>query len=91
MTAMPTQPGDVLILRTVRSFHIHVVGPVVKAGQQDFCGQINTRQTPELTEAIAMASRVLSGGRVFLRNIDTNDWSIVSVMQHPSLQERRTA
>ena len=36
---IPTQVGDVLILRTDQSFTIHVIGTVSKDGHQDFENQ----------------------------------------------------
>jgi hypothetical protein len=76
---IPTQRGDVLILRTDHSFTIHVVGSVSKDGQQDFESQMDL--TFEIDRAAAVAEAkvlVAPGGRIFLRNIDTGDWSEIS-------------
>ena len=77
---MPTQPGDVLILRGARRFRRYAVGPVRLNRQQDFRDQLDIRHTGNLPEAVATAIGFLAtGGQVFLRHIDTGDWSTVSV------------
>lgn len=92
---IPTQPGDMLILKTAtqKSWQTFVVGPVREDGQQDFLGQHNIRYATHLTEAIAMAGPLLvSGGQIFLRDVDTRDWSTVTAMQNLAvLQERKIA
>ena len=47
-TWMPTQQGEVLILRTTRSFHTHAVGSVCKNGQQDFRGLVKVQLAAHL-------------------------------------------
>jgi hypothetical protein len=74
---IPTRRGDVLILRTVQSFTIHVVGRVSEVGQQDFHGHTNLKYVSDYaaTEAKAL---VVPGRRIFFQNIDTGDWSEIS-------------
>lgn len=84
---MPTQPGDVLILRTSKSFRTHAVGRVSCERQQDFRRQPHIHHTARLVEAIEMAKALLtSEGQIFLRNIDTGDWSTVSTELRPKLE-----
>jgi hypothetical protein len=73
---IPTRLGDVLILRTNQSFTMHVVGEVSNDGQQDFQNQTNTRYVIDRAVAVAEAKALcVPGRRIFLRNIDTGDWS----------------
>jgi hypothetical protein len=73
---IPTQIGDVLILWTAHAFSIYVVGHVVTDGQQDFHGQKNAKYISERAAAEAAAKTlVVPGRRIFIRNIDTDDWS----------------
>lgn len=82
---MPTRPGDVLILRTSRS-RTHAVGPVCHDRQQDFRNQLHIGHAAGLGEAIEMAKGLLaSEGQIFLRSIDTGDWSTVSTELQPKL------
>jgi ribosomal protein S28E/S33 len=77
---IPTRLGDVLILWTTQSYAIHAVGRVSKDGQQDFSSS-EANVTYEIGYAAAVAqakARVLSGGRVFFRNIDTGDWNQIA-------------
>lgn len=89
---MPTQPGDALILKTAGGFRTHAVGPVRQDGQQDFRNQLDILHARRLTDAIATARTLLSAdGRIFLRSIDTGDWSTVSAMDALRMQERKSA
>lgn len=73
---IPTQIGDVLILWTDASFTSYSVGHVFTAGQQDFAAQKNVKHERTRAAAIAVAkSLVVPGRRIFIRNIDTDDWS----------------
>ena len=74
---IPTQRGDVLILRTAKSFAVYAVGPVFEDGQQEFYRQAqNVKHLSDRAAAIAEAKALVSAGRrIFLRNIDTDDWS----------------
>ena len=76
---IPTQPGDVLILRTTQSFAVHAVGRITKDGQQDFSSEANVNYEIDYAAAVARArALVLPGRRVFFRNIDTGDWNEIS-------------
>ena len=76
---IPTQVGDVLILRTGQSFTTHAVGQVSEDGQQDFHTQMNVKYVRERAAAVAEAKAlVVPGRRMFLWNIDTGDWSEIS-------------
>jgi hypothetical protein len=76
---IPTQIGDVLILWTAQSFTVYSVGHVFTDGQQDFAGQKNVRQERDHAAAVAAAkSLVVPGRRIFILNIDTDDWSEIT-------------
>lgn len=77
---IPTHLGDVLILRTTQSYAIHAVGRVSNDGQRDFSSsEANVTNAIDYAAAVAQArARVLPGGRVFFRNIDTGDWNEIS-------------
>jgi hypothetical protein len=76
---LPTQVGDVLILRTERSFKIHAVGRISKDGQQDLKGQENVEYVTGRATAVAKAKALVAPGRrIFLQNIDTENWSEIS-------------
>jgi hypothetical protein len=76
---IPTRLGDVLILRTNQSFTMHVVGEVSRDGQQDFQNQTNTRYVIDRAVAVTEAKALRTPGRrIFLRNIDTDDWSEIA-------------
>jgi hypothetical protein len=73
---VPTQRGDVLILRTDHSFTLHVVGLVTKDGQQDFDTHLHLKYECNRDIAVADARGLgLPGRRIFFRNLDTGDWS----------------
>ena len=75
-TRIPTQIGDVLILWTNQTFTDYAVGNVFTAGQQDFAAQKNVKHERERAAAVAVAKTlVVPGSRIFIRNIDTDDWS----------------
>jgi hypothetical protein len=68
-TRIPTEVGDVLILRTDQSFAIYAVGQVSKTDQQDFCAQVNVKHVRERAAAVAEAKALLvPGRRIFFRN-----------------------
>jgi len=76
---IPTQVGDVLILRTDKSFTMHVVGLVSADGQQDFQGQLNLQSIVDRAVAVAAAKVLVARGRrIFFRNLDTGEWSEIS-------------
>jgi hypothetical protein len=77
---LPTQIGDVLMLRTDnRTLSIHAVGRVSKDGQRDLDGQTNVTCVRNRAVAIAEATVLLvPGRRIFFWNIDTGEWSGLS-------------
>jgi hypothetical protein len=76
---IPTQPGDVLILRTDKTFSIHAVGPVSADGQQYVHGQDNVKYVTDHAAAVAAAKTLVAPGRrIFFQNIDTGEWSEIS-------------
>ena len=78
-TRIPTQLGDILILRTDHSFTLHAVGQVRKDGQQDFDTHVNLKYASDRATAVADAKAlVVPGRRIFFRNLDTGDWSEIS-------------
>jgi hypothetical protein len=75
---IPSQTGDVLILFTDNAFSIYLVGHVFTDGQQDFHGQESAQYISDRDAAVAAAKAlVVRGQRIFIRNIDTDDWSEV--------------
>jgi hypothetical protein len=73
---IPTQPGDVLILQTTQSYTICAVGRVSRDGQQDFSNEKDVKYENDYGAAVAQAKTLVAKGRrVFLRNIDADDWS----------------
>jgi hypothetical protein len=77
---IPTQIGDVLILRTERSYTIHVVGTISTDGQQDFeKQQMPLKYETERAAAVTAAKTLVAAGRrIFFRNLDTDEWSMIS-------------
>jgi len=76
---VPTKVGDVLILRTQRSFKIHAVGRIAKDDQQDLQGQDTVQYVTSRTAAVAKARALVAPGRrIFLQNIDTGNWCEIS-------------
>ena len=74
--SIPTKPGDVLILQTTHSYTIFAVGRVSKDGQQDFGNEKDVRHENNFAAAVARGKALaVHGGRVFLRNIDADEWS----------------
>ena len=72
----PTQPGDVLILRTSKSYTIYAVGSVEKKGQRDFTGQEHVQALRTRAAATTAAKALVAPrGRIHLLDIDTGDWS----------------
>jgi hypothetical protein len=73
---IPTQVGDVLILQTTQSYTIYAVGRVSKDGQQDFGREQDVKYEKDYHAALGQAKAlVVHGRRVFLRNLDADDWS----------------
>jgi hypothetical protein len=76
VTRSPTQQGDVLILRTDHSFTLHAVGRVTKDGQEDFDTHKHLKHAKDRATAVADAVALAEPGhRIFLRNLDTGEWS----------------
>jgi hypothetical protein len=74
-----TKIGDVLILATSRSYTIYAVGSVSEAGQHDFSRQQKVTHVASRTDALKAAKALVApGGRIYLLNIDTADWSEIS-------------
>lgn len=72
----PTQVGDVLVLQTTQSYTIYAVGRVSTDVQQGFGGGEDVRYKKDYGAAVAEAKTLLvPGRRMFLRNIDADDWS----------------
>ena len=75
----PTEIGDVLILRTSRSFTTYAVGSVVTAGQHDFGHSEQVRHVTTHAEAVNTARAIVAPhGRIYLLDIDTAEWSQIS-------------
>jgi hypothetical protein len=76
---LPTQVGDVLILRTTHTFTVHAVGSVSHAGQQDFHHEQQTQYFPGVEAALDAAKTLVApGGRVYLLDLDKTEWSEIS-------------
>jgi hypothetical protein len=72
----PTKVGDVLILRTRRSFSIYAVGAISAAGQDDFSRPGDVVHVGTQAAAVTAAKRLRArDGRIYLRDIDTDHWS----------------
>ena len=75
----PTEIGDVLILRTSRSYTVYAVGSVVTAGQHDFSHSEQVRHVTTHAEAVDAAKAIVApSGRIYLLDIDTAEWSQIS-------------
>jgi hypothetical protein len=73
---IPTHIGDVLILETTQSYTIYRVGKVSKDDQQDFGSQTDISYANDHASAVIQAKTLVARGRkIFLRNIDTGEWS----------------
>jgi hypothetical protein len=76
--------GDVLILQTTQSYTIYAVGRVSEEGQQDFSTTANVKRPTvsyesDYAAAVVRAKALVdSGGRIFMLNIDTTEWSEIS-------------
>jgi len=76
---IPTHIGDVLILLTTQSYTIYGVGRVSREGQQDLGNQTDIKYANDRAAAVAEAKALVAPrGKIFLQNIDTNDWSEIS-------------
>jgi hypothetical protein len=76
----PTKIGDVLVLRTRQSYTVYAVGVVARSGQQDFRGQPAVTHVQSHAEAVTIAKTLVTpGGRIYLFDIDTAEWSEIAV------------
>jgi hypothetical protein len=81
---IPIHLGDVLILRTTRSYTIFAVGRVSKDGQQDSSTPANVKEPTvsyesDYAAAVVRAKALVdSRGRIFMLDIDTAEWSEIS-------------
>jgi len=72
----PTKIGDVLILRTSKSYTVYAVGSVAAVGQHDFSHSERVRHVDTHVEALTTAKAlVVPSGRIYLLDIDTAEWS----------------
>jgi hypothetical protein len=70
---VPTLVGDVLILKTKRSFDTYAVGRI-----QFGSGSAPTYATDYLAAVSLAKSLATSGRRIFLENFDTGEWREIS-------------
>ena len=71
-----TRPGDVLILTTDQSFRTFAVGRVVSHDQLDFHEPSDVQHVDGRASALKLAKVLIApGGKVFLRDLDTEIWS----------------
>ena len=76
---IPTRVGDVLILSTDKAYRVYAVGLVHAAGDQDFKGQENVAYLDSRADALKAAKALLAPGqKIFIRDIDTDEWSEIS-------------
>ena len=69
---MRTTVGDVLILKTSRTFTIHAIGSVERDGQVDFRRPQKVHHLVSFTEALRPAETMMEvDGRAHLMDIDT--------------------
>jgi hypothetical protein len=81
LSRMPTRRGDVLILASSQTFRMYAVVTVSADGQQDFGTGINGAHFRELAAALKVAKDLVALGRsVYLVNIDTGDWRVLSAV-----------
>jgi hypothetical protein len=78
---IPTRRGDVLILDTKdTNFRIHAVGPVANDGEQDFFTGMHVKYVRDRAAAVdAARAMALPGSRIFLRNLETGEWSEIDL------------
>jgi hypothetical protein len=76
----PTKIGDVLILQTRQSCTVYAVGAVARSGQQDFSRQQAVTHVQTHSDAVKIAMTLVApGGRIYLFDIDTAEWSEIAV------------
>jgi len=76
---LPTQPGDVLILRTKKSFRVYAVGSVSHAGQEDFHNRQQVHYFAGRDAAVDAAAALIGrGGKIYLVDLDTAQWEEIA-------------
>lgn len=71
--------GDVLIVRTTKTYTVHVVGLVTQAGQRDLNVNLDRLYERDYDVAVARAKAlVLPGKRILANDIDRGEWSVIS-------------
>jgi hypothetical protein len=71
--------GDVLILKTAKSYTIFALGRVSTNGQRDFDRDPNVQHVSDRDAALIAAKALLATGRrILLRDLDTGEWSEIS-------------
>ena len=74
-----TRVGDVLILKTAKSYTIFALGRVSKDGQSDFDSDPNVQHVSNRDAALIGAKALLAAGRrILIRDLDTGEWSEIS-------------
>jgi hypothetical protein len=70
----------VLVLRTSQSYTVYAVGAVARSGQQDFAHHEAVTHVQSHTDAMTVATTLVApGGRIYLFDIDTAEWSEIAV------------
>ena len=69
VSMVPTHVGDVLILRTQKSFTIYAVGLILKDDQQDFDGHTDVNHATDRVGAVAARPARHPGLRVDPRTV----------------------
>jgi hypothetical protein len=71
-----THAGDVLILKTAKSYTVFALGRVSRDGQRDFDGDPNVQHASDRDAALVAARALIAAGRrILLRDLDTGEWS----------------
>jgi hypothetical protein len=78
---IPTRRGDVLIVDT--NCRIHAVGPIMEDGEQDYFAGIPVKYRLGRAAAVNAAKAMASPeSRIFLRDLDTGEWSEILDPKH---------
>ncbi len=78
MATSPAVVGDVLILCTRRSYTVYAVGLVTHNGQTDFRRKQTLYHFGREAEALRAAEGLVAhDGRIYLRDIDTGQQSVI--------------